>query len=92
MSGIVYRIVDKSIVATYPTERGARIAVTRAKNQGTKIRGTLASECDVMDESTFYTKYDRFVTRKNLMTGKEYQESVYTPDYMSPSTETYWSM
>ena len=32
------------------------------------------------------------VTRKNLMTGKEYQEEENTPLSCSPASETYWSM
>ena len=32
------------------------------------------------------------VTRKNLMSGKEYQELSNTPSYCSPAYESYWSM
>jgi len=34
----------------------------------------------------------RMVTRKNLMTGIEFQEDVNTPYFCSPSSESYWSM
>lgn len=34
----------------------------------------------------------QIVTRKNLMSGTEYQERRDTPAFMSPSCETYWSM
>lgn len=33
-----------------------------------------------------------WVTRRNLQTGKEFQERYDTPYYCSPSSETYWSM
>jgi hypothetical protein len=33
-----------------------------------------------------------WVTRKNVMTGKEFKERFDTPYYCSPSSETYWSM
>ncbi len=33
-----------------------------------------------------------YVTRKNLMTGIEYQERYDRPYYCSPSSESYWSM
>lgn len=33
-----------------------------------------------------------WVTRKNLMSGEEFQERYDTPYYCSPSSETYWSM
>ena len=36
--------------------------------------------------------HETFVTRKNLMTGKEYQERYDTPYFCSPSRESYWSM
>ena len=35
--------------------------------------------------------HETFVTRKNLMTGKEYQERYDTPYFCSPSSESYWS-
>ena len=44
-------------------------------------------------EAEYYAKnIERFVTRKNMMSGKEYTESVNTPNYMSPASEAYWSM
>jgi hypothetical protein len=36
--------------------------------------------------------FETFVTRKNLLSGKEYQERYDTPNFCSPSSETYWSM
>ena len=33
-----------------------------------------------------------YVTRTNMMGGKEYQERYDTPRYCSPSSEAYWSM
>ena len=35
---------------------------------------------------------ETYVTRKNMMSGKEFQERNDTPYYCSPSSETYWSM
>lgn len=34
---------------------------------------------------------ETYVTRKNMMSGAEYQERYDTPYYCSPSSETYWS-
>lgn len=43
--------------------------------------------------SKFRTEiHETYVTRKNLMTGKEYQERYDTPYFCSPSRESYWSM
>ena len=36
--------------------------------------------------------YETFVTRTNLIGGKEYQERYDTPRFCSPSSESYWSM
>ena len=35
--------------------------------------------------------HETWVTKKNAMTGKEFQERYDTPYYCSPSSETYWS-
>ena len=36
--------------------------------------------------------YETFVTKKNLIGGKEFTERYDTPHYCSPSSESYWSM
>jgi hypothetical protein len=36
--------------------------------------------------------FETYVTRVNMMSGKEFQERYDTPYYCSPSSETYWSM
>jgi hypothetical protein len=36
--------------------------------------------------------FETFVTRKNTMSGKEFQERYDTPYFCSPSSESYWSM
>lgn len=38
-----------------------------------------------------YEIHETYVTRKNLMTGKEYQERYDTPYTASASSETFWS-
>jgi len=38
-----------------------------------------------------YEIHKTFVTRKNLMSGKEFQERYDTPYFCSPSSESYWS-
>lgn len=43
--------------------------------------------------SSYYkAKVVHTVLRKNLMTGKYYEEPSNTPNYMSPASEAYWSM
>ena len=42
--------------------------------------------------SKFRTElHETYVTRKNLITGKEYQERFDTPYFCSPSSESFWS-
>jgi hypothetical protein len=36
--------------------------------------------------------YETYVTRTNLMSGKEFKERFDTPHYCSPAFESYWSM
>ncbi len=38
-----------------------------------------------------YEIHKTFVTRKNLMSGQEFEERYDTPYFCSPSSETYWS-
>lgn len=35
--------------------------------------------------------FETFVTRRNALTGEEFQERYDTPYHCSPSSETYWS-
>ena len=38
------------------------------------------------------TIHETWVTRVNMMSGREYKERYDTPRYCSPSSEAYWSM
>jgi len=39
-----------------------------------------------------YEIHETFVTRKNMMSGEEFQERYDTPYSCSPSSESFWSM
>ena len=39
-----------------------------------------------------YEIHETYVTRKNLMSGQEFEERYDRPYYCSPSSETYWRM
>jgi hypothetical protein len=43
-------------------------------------------------ENERYEIHETYVTRKNMMSGKDFQERYDTPYCCSPSSETYWSM
>lgn len=49
-------------------------------------------EYAIAEVDYYYESIERQVVRKNLMGGAEYTESVNTPSYMSPASESYWSM
>jgi len=46
---------------------------------------------DFRKEGLVVYVYETFVTRKNMMNNREYQERYDTPYYCSPSSETFWS-
>jgi hypothetical protein len=79
----------------YAGMAAARAALTRfCKKSGLMPNNPLYPEYiyGIAEIEHYYTKIERTVTRKNLMTGIEYQESVNTPIYCSPASESYWSM
>lgn len=82
--------------AEYKTMSAAQAALTRMqkkylKNNVDAAEGPLYTAA--IAEADYYRKnIEKFVTRKNMMSGKEYTESVNTPNYMSPASEAYWSM
>lgn len=90
MSYVVFEIETTLILDRryHATERAAKSALTRAVNKG----GYTRDELDIAESSVFSSTIEKFVTKTNLMTGKEYEERVNTPIYCSPSSESYWSM
>ena len=60
-----------------------------------KTREELETLCSTgyPESKKFVTEIHKtYITQKNLMSGKEYQERYDTPYYCSPSSESYWSM
>jgi len=47
---------------------------------------------DMRERGFVVRVFETFVARKNMMSGKEFQERYDTPYYCSPSSESYWSM
>jgi len=79
----------------------------RRCNTGEKLRGRYEycnktkddMLAEVMDLHRLYPTsqfridlYETYVTRVNMMTGLEYKERYDTPNYCSPSSESFWSM
>lgn len=103
MAYVVYRTSDSRIVTekrygreTYATEAAAKAARTRMLKKPRKVNGELLvykpEDLAVQDLQAYRMFIEQTVERVNLMTGKTFRESVNTPYYCSPSSETYWSM
>lgn len=86
MAYIVYNIETSRIEDTYRSETSAKRERTRLNNRAGAVKFAYAA-ADV-----YYAEIEQQVERVNLMTGKTFKESVNTPYYCSPSSETYWSM
>jgi hypothetical protein len=69
----------------YKTFAAARATRTRLCNKA----GWSAGELSIVNTQHYKPN---MVTRKNLMSGIEYQEDVNTPLCCSPASETFWSM
>ena len=89
----------------YIVARGTGLVVTDGPNRGRayktfgSARATRTRLCrkagySVDQLSIIDTKYykPQMVERTNLMTGETYQEDVNTPNFCSPSSESFWSM
>jgi hypothetical protein len=81
---------------SYKTLGAAKAAITRLQN---KIPvSDMGTERDpvfvyaIAEINYFYKNIEKTVERTNLMSGKTFRESVNTPSYCSPSSESYWSM
>ena len=69
----------------YKTFGAARATRTRLCNKA----GWSVDQLSII-ATKYYTP--KMVVRTNLMTGQEYQEDVNTPNFCSPSSESFWSM
>jgi len=98
-----YELSTSRIIKQFKTMSAAKAAITRASNKWKKqqrynfsIGKPLTEDPQFAHgaaEAAYYHKnIEKFVTRKNMMTGKKFKESVNTPNYMSPASEAYWSM
>ena len=86
MSFIVYNIETTRIQAAYDNE-------ITAKRQRTRLNNLAGSKKFAYDLAwVYYARVEKMVERTNMMTGEKYMESVNTPNYCSPSSESYWSM
>ena len=76
----------------------ARAWVTRKQNEFLKNQGLYVSndgplfDWGLAEAQYFHMFIEKRVTKRNLMNGEEFTQTVNTPLSCDPSTETYWSM
>lgn len=87
MSFVIYNPETKTQVGckVYPTERGARIALGRAKI-------TMFEVASYEEFLTLKTLTKKKIKVRSLMTDQEVEIDEDTPLCCDPSSETYWSM
>jgi len=82
----------------YYGHAAAKAALTRFHKKWFKENNLVMSNDGPMfdygiAERSHYTKHiERQVERVNLMTGEKFKESINTPYFCSPSSESFWSM
>ena len=99
MSYVIYNNETSKILGgpykSYKTMGAAKAAISRLRK--TVPITELNTERDplfvyaIAEINYFYKTIDQTVERVNLMSGKTFRESVNTPYYCSPSSESYWS-
>ena len=94
MAYVVYHVKS-----TMENREGKRFKYAgHARNYARKLSADKGIDYLTNPEYAFTTVEDyntnvvKMVTRRNLMSGKEYQEPSNTPNYCSPASESYWSM
>ena len=81
---------------SYKTRPAAKAALTRmSKHHRANMLETVNDPLyryGIAEVGVFHSTIEKTHTRKNMMSGVEYTETVNTPAYCSPSSESYWSM
>lgn len=89
---VVYNKETTQIVGSKARRTWKSLAAAKAHLARMAKMGYNVNEYDVASQSFFADKIEKTVERTNLLTGKKFKESVNTPYYCSPSSESYWSM
>ena len=81
---------------SYSTMAAAKAALTRmSKRYRADLLDTVNDPVfryGIAESSYFHKSIEKSRTTSNMMSGKPIVEPVNTPNYMSPSSEAYWSM
>jgi hypothetical protein len=79
----------------YSTFRYEGLGLHENGKSGRQAEGALTGEMvemKIVDLETYRSEIEEQIEVTNMMTGKKFKESVNTPSFMSPSSESYWSM
>lgn len=94
----VYDKATTVIQKTCKTHAAAKAWVTRKQNEFLKNSGIYVSndgplfDWGLAEEQYYHLFIEQRVTKRNLITGKEFTQSVNTPRCCDPSSELYWTM
>jgi hypothetical protein len=85
-TGLNFHVLMDKLKAAGCTQR-------EAYNASSKIELLVREDYKIATAEAFREEHPvKMVTRRNMMSGKEYQEAENTPGYLSPASEAYWSM
>ena len=91
--------IDENIPTAATNGRDERYGRNRVGMRFVLVKDLVCSYSDAYCVAENYRQegfvallHETFVTRKNLLSGKEYQERYDTPYFCSPSRESFWSM
>ena len=80
----------------YKTMAAAKAALTKmSKRHRADLLETVNDPVfryGIAEFAYFHDRIEKSVQKRNILNGKDYYETVNTPNYMSPSSETFWSM
>lgn len=77
----------KTNMEWFATAASAKAAITREHK-----RGAINAASFAVASTDDFAKFEKTVTVKNLMSGKDVVQSVNTPRVCDPSSELYWSV
>jgi len=79
----------------YGTFKFEGLGIHENGKTGRQAEGELTGEMvemKIINTDTYFNNIEAQEEVTNMMTGKKFKQSVNTPGFMSPSSETYWSM
>lgn len=89
----VYHVSSTMHSKSFYFEHHAKALVAKLNERSVRLGYSDGPEAYAYATIEHYrTKIVHMVTKRNMMTGLEYEEASNTPSYMSPSCESYWSM